>query len=107
MTECLMHSGLAAATNRGNAGLNSGRWPYDLVDVLQLRCRQVWPSQFVIAPSDVPTVIEPLREAELVQLLTATPSDAVQPWICLECRMANEPGRRWCRVCSNHNGVGE
>jgi hypothetical protein len=59
----------------------------------------------IVAPSDAATVIEPLSGDELRELLvtTATP-DTREHWICLECRTANEPWRRWCRICSSHAG---
>jgi hypothetical protein len=56
----------------------------------------------VIPPREAPIAVQRLSDAGLQQLLAATPADAQLPWVCLECSTTNEPGRRWCRVCSAH-----
>ena len=53
----------------------------------------------IVAPSDVPTVIELLDEVQLRALLDGTPPDAAY-WICAQCGANNAADRRWCATCS-------
>lgn len=54
----------------------------------------------IVPPSAAVTVIEALSESELRELLADVPEDRSAGWVCVECGVTNEPGRRWCRVCS-------
>jgi hypothetical protein len=58
----------------------------------------------VVPASDVPTVVEALTESELRQLLHEAPAVQTGAWVCVECGTPNASGRRWCRVCSAHDG---
>ena len=58
----------------------------------------------IVPASAEPTVIEMLSEADLRELLAPAPAAAPVGWVCAECGATNEPGRRWCRVCSSHEG---
>jgi len=58
----------------------------------------------VVEPSTVPTIIEPLTEADLRELLTDAPTERPQSWLCGDCATNNDRARRWCRVCSAHPG---
>ena len=53
----------------------------------------------VVAPSSEPTLIEPLTEDQLRQLLDG---EATEPpvWICARCATRNPLDRRWCGTCS-------
>ena len=59
----------------------------------------------IVAPSALPTVIEPLMEVELRELLTGLPSEDIETWTCPECGVVNDRVRQWCRVCSRHHGI--
>lgn len=54
----------------------------------------------IVAPSDTPTIIEPLNEIQLRDLLEGTPSVSAAPWICAQCGASNAADRRWCSTCS-------
>ena len=56
----------------------------------------------IVAANSEPTEIQPLSEAELLELLSTATPDAGEDWVCLHCRATNPASRRWCRVCSNH-----
>ena len=58
----------------------------------------------IVPPSDTTTVVEALSDVELRELLTIAPQ-AGTAWLCVECGTPNEPDRRWCRVCSCHDGT--
>lgn len=58
----------------------------------------------IVPAATEPTVVEMLSEADLRELLAPPPAAAPTGWICGECGATNEPGRRWCRVCSSHEG---
>ncbi len=54
----------------------------------------------IVAPSDMPTVIEPLNERELRGLLEGAPAADSAHWICARCNSTNAADRRWCQTCS-------
>jgi hypothetical protein len=59
----------------------------------------------IVPPSAAPTVVSALTDGELRELLADAPAMPDARWICVECGTANEPSRRWCRVCSAHGGA--
>ena len=54
----------------------------------------------IVAPSDVPVIIEPLDERQLRALLEDPKPAAHEHWICLHCGSSNAADRRWCPTCS-------
>lgn len=59
----------------------------------------------VVAPSTSPTIIEPLTDAELRELLTPAAVEGPETWTCDECGRVNDRQRRWCSACSSHGGA--
>jgi hypothetical protein len=58
----------------------------------------------IVPAATEPTVVETLSETDLRELLAPVPTPTPAGWVCAECGATNEPGRRWCRVCSAHEG---
>ena len=56
----------------------------------------------IVPASFEPTVIEPLNERELRELLAEGADQSEHTWICAECGAANGRDRRWCASCSGH-----
>jgi hypothetical protein len=59
----------------------------------------------IVPPSSTPTVIAALTEPELRELLESDHSAQAGEWKCTECGTQNDASRRWCVLCSNHNGA--
>lgn len=56
----------------------------------------------IVQPSETPTVVEALTDAQLRALLAETSPAPTTAWLCVECGTPNDRARRWCRVCSSH-----
>jgi hypothetical protein len=56
----------------------------------------------IVAPSRHETSVPLLSDGELRELLAEGDRQDAEHWICAGCGAMNEPGRRWCRVCSDH-----
>src|SRR4051812_12560876 len=58
----------------------------------------------IVAPSATATIVEPLNDAELRELLAPSTVNAPGRWTCVECGHVNDDERRWCMACSSHGG---
>jgi hypothetical protein len=54
----------------------------------------------VVQPSDVPTIVTPLTDEQLRDLLGDVPSEQPDRWICAQCGASNAADRKWCLTCS-------
>lgn len=54
----------------------------------------------IVAPSDSATVIEPLNETQLRELLDGDQPAPAPFWICATSSSRNGVHRRWCATCS-------
>lgn len=58
----------------------------------------------VVEPSSQPIAVAILSDSDLKALLTQTPPEAAACWTCSECGATNPKDRRWCLLCSAHEG---
>src|SRR5262245_57421028 len=114
MSHCADCAGRRERRSQGASEMTTSNTPNVLNQLTSCDGRVTWQARVsqdrgrlevvgVVAPSSEPTEIEPLSDVDLRGLLAGAPTARdEQPWVCLECRVLNEPTRRWCRCCSGH-----